>query len=104
MAQGNANQMFAEPKSLMKVAIKPTEIHLKRSESHSGHFLDCIRTREESVAPPEVAHRSTTLCLLADTAMRLGRKLRWDPDKEEFVGDAEANRTLSRAMRAPWQV
>jgi hypothetical protein len=54
------------------------------------------------VAPAEVAHRSTTLCLISDIAMRLGRKLRWDPATETFPGDDEANRMLARSMRAPW--
>ena len=45
---------------------------------------------------------STTLCLISDIAMRLGRKLRWNPEREEFVGDDEANRLLARSMRAPW--
>jgi hypothetical protein len=66
--------------------------------------LECVRTRRESIASAEVAHRSTTLCLISDIAMRLGRKLRWDPDKEEFPGDEEANRMLGRSMRPPWRL
>ena len=56
------------------------------------------------MAPAEVAHRSTTLCLISDIALRLGRRLRWDPDAEAFPGDDEANRMLGRPMRAPWAV
>ena len=104
MAQGNAASILGSPASLLRQSIAANGIHLVRSDNHADHFLECVRTRRESIAPAEVAHRSTTLCLLADLAMRLGRKLRWNPDKEEFVGDAEANRFLSRAMRAPWQV
>jgi hypothetical protein len=54
--------------------------------------------------PIEVAVRSDTLCHLSDIAMRLGRKLKWDPAQEEFVGDAEANRMRSRPMRSPWRL
>jgi predicted dehydrogenase len=102
MAQGNASSILAEPPSLLQTVIGPDEIRLPRSDNHARHFLECIRSRQETVAPAEVAHRSTTLCLISDIAMRLGRKLRWDPEKEEFVGDDEANRMLARAMRSPW--
>jgi hypothetical protein len=56
------------------------------------------------VAPIEVAVRSDTLCQLSDIAMRLGRKLKWDPAKEDFAGDAEASRMLTRPMRSPWRL
>ena len=102
MAQGNASSILAEPQSLLRTVIGPNEIHLPRSDNHAKHFLECIRSRRETVAPAEVAHRSTTLCLISDIAMRLGRKLRWDPATETFPGDEEANRLLSRAMRSPW--
>jgi len=102
MAQGNAFSILAEPPSLLQTVIGPDEIHLPRSDNHAAHFLECIRSRRETVAPAEVAHRSTTLCLISDIAMRLGRKLRWDPEREEFVGDDEANRLLARSMRPPW--
>jgi len=102
MAHGNAFSILAEPPSLLQTVIRPGEIRLPRSDNHATHFLECIRSRQETVAPAEVAHRSTTLCLISDIAMRLGRKLRWDPEREEFVGDDEANRLLARSMRAPW--
>ena len=54
------------------------------------------------MAPVEVAHRSNSICLLGAIAMNLGRKLNWDPDKEVFLGDDEANGMLSRPMRSPW--
>ena len=104
MAQGNACAILADPPSLLRSVIGPGEIHLTRSDNHALHFLECVRTRHETVAPAEVAHRSTTLCLISDIAMRLGRKLRWNPDTEEFAGDDEANRMLGRSMRAPWAV
>jgi len=104
MAHGNACSIRAEPPSLLRTAIGPQEVRLVRSDNHALHFLECVRSRRETVAPAEVAHRSTTLCLLADIAMRLGRRLRWDPDREEFPGDDEANRLLGRAMRAPWRL
>jgi hypothetical protein len=94
----------AEPKSLLKRPLAPSDIHLPVSNHHQQNFLDCIKTRGRTVAPIDIAVRSDTLCQLSDIAMRLGRKLRWDPDKEEFPGDAAANRMLTRPMRAPWHL
>jgi hypothetical protein len=51
----------------------------------------------------EVGHRSCTMCLLGSIAMQLGRKLRWNPDLEQFVDDPEADRLLTPPMRAPWR-
>ncbi|MGB2820522.1 MAG: Gfo/Idh/MocA family oxidoreductase [Phycisphaerae bacterium] len=103
-AYGNAFSADAHPKSLMKVTIPPDGIHLRRSDNHSLHFLDCVRTRSETVAPAEVAHRSTTICHLSDIAIRLGRRLRWDPQREQFLNDDQANRMLGGAMRSPWRL
>jgi len=94
----------AEPKSLLTSRIRPGEVHLYRSRNHKGDFLECIRTRTEPVAPVEVGHRSCSACLLGDIAMRLGRKLRWDPDRERFIDDPEADRWIARPMRAPWRL
>ncbi len=94
----------AEPKSLLESTIKPDEIHLYKSNSHKGNFYECIKSRKQTVAPVEVAHRSCSVCLLGHIAMRLGRKLRWDPAGEVFVGDAEANKMISRPMRSPWHL
>jgi predicted dehydrogenase len=92
----------AEPKSLLSSTIGPDEIHLYRSRDHHDNFLDCVRTRQPTIAPAEVAHRTASICHLANIAMRLGRKLKWDPAAERCVGDDEANRMLSRTMRSPW--
>ena len=94
----------AWPREMLRQPIGPGEVRLPFSNHHQENFLDCIRTRARPVAPVEVAVRSDTLCQLSDIAMRLGRRLRWDPDAETFVGDAEANRMLSRAMRSPWRL
>ena len=94
----------AEPKSLLKTIIGPNEIHLYESDNDDRNFLECVRTRAETASPIEAAHRSTTVCYLGNIAMLLGRKLRWDPEKERFVGDDEANRMLSGAMRSPWRL
>jgi myo-inositol 2-dehydrogenase/D-chiro-inositol 1-dehydrogenase len=92
----------AQPKSLLTSTIGPNEIHLYKSNNHKANWLECIKSRTETIAPAEIGHRSCTVCLLGDIAMRLGRKLRWNPDTEQFVGDDEANKMLWRPMRSPW--
>jgi myo-inositol 2-dehydrogenase/D-chiro-inositol 1-dehydrogenase len=94
----------ANPKSLLTSTIGPDEIHLYKSNHHKANWLECIKSRAETIAPAEIGHRSCTVCLLGDIAMRLGRKLRWNPDTEQFIGDEQANRMLYRPMRSPWML
>jgi len=96
-------QVDAQPKSLLKVVIGPNEkVQLRRPLR--ADFIDCVRKGIETCAPVEVAHRSTTLCSIGAISMLVRRKLTWDPVKEEFADDDEANRLRSRAMREPWQL
>jgi predicted dehydrogenase len=74
------------------------------STDHKGNWLDCVRKGEPTICPAEVGHRSATVCHLGGIGYRLGRKLRWDPAKEEFVGDEAANKELTREPRAKWKV
>jgi myo-inositol 2-dehydrogenase/D-chiro-inositol 1-dehydrogenase len=94
----------AQPKSLLTSTIGPDEIHLYKSNNHKGNWLECIKSRAETIAPVEIGHRSCTVCLLGEIAMRLGRKLKWNPDTEQFIGDDQANRMLWRPMRSPWRL
>jgi len=71
---------------------------------HHRNFLDCVKTRAKTIAPAEIAHRSTTTCHAANICLRLGRKVRWNPQTERFVNDAEADRMLARSMRGPWHL
>ena len=100
----NRNKLDAHPKSLLKSVIAPNEIHLIESGSHHRNFLDAVRARKQTACPIDVAVRSNTICQLDDIAIRLGRKLRWDPEKEEFINDTEAGRMLTRSMRSPWHL
>lgn len=72
------------------------------SDDHMGNFFDCVRSREQPICEAEIGHRSASICHLGGIALRLGRKLKWDPKREQFVGDREANKFLSRKMRKPW--
>jgi len=79
-------------------------VRLGYSNDHKRNFLDCVKSRQKTVSPIDVAVRSDTVTHQDHIAMTLGRKLRWDPAKEEFVGDAGANEMLSRPMRSPWHL
>ena len=92
----------ANPKSLLTSTIGPDEIHLYKSNNHKANWLECIKSRKETIAPAEIGHRSCTVCLLGEIALQLGRKLKWDPDAEQFVNDDAANRMVTRPMRSPW--
>jgi predicted dehydrogenase len=93
----------SDPKIITSV-IGPEEIHLYESKDHHGNWLDCIKTRRQPIAPVEVAHRACSACLLHHIAMKLPRKLHWDPLKERFKNDDEANAMLSRAQRPPYAI
>ena len=98
------SRIDASPKKLLTSVIGPDEIHLYESKDHRGNLVDCIRTRSEPVATAEIGHRSASVCHLGNIAMILGRKLKWNPETERFVGDPVAGRMLGRAMRSPWRV
>jgi hypothetical protein len=90
--------------SLKKEVIGPNEVHLQKSDNHHRNFLDGILTGRDPIAPVELGHYSSTLCHLGNIAMLMKRKLNWDPEKEKFIGDDEANRMLSKPMRGPWKL
>jgi len=94
----------AQPRSLLDEKIGPDETRLYASPGHAQNFIECVRTRRETITPPEIAHRATSTALLGGIACQLRRPLQWDPEKERFVNDSEADRLLCYAMRAPWQV
>ncbi len=97
-------QLEAQNKALLRETFGPNETHLYRSPDHARNFIDCVRTRGETITPAEVAHRATSTALLGGLACQLGRKLEWNPDAERFVNDDQANGLLRCSMRSPWGV
>jgi predicted dehydrogenase len=93
----------SDPKIITSV-IGPEEIHLYRSNDHHGNWLECVKSRQETIAPVEVAHRSCTACLIHHMVMKLKRKLTWDPLREHFKNDDEANARISRPQRWPYTI
>jgi len=96
--------LVTEPESLASSVIGPGDVHLPRSEGHEANFIDCVRTRRTPVCPIDDAVRSDLISQVSDIAIRTGRKITWDPVREEIVGDADASRLVSRGLREPWRL
>jgi len=96
----------ASPASLLDEQLRPGEVRLYGAVEDGEHrnFLDCVKSRRPCYGPAEVGHRTISVAHIANIAMRLGKKLRWDPAAERFPDDDSANRLLTRAMREPWRL
>jgi predicted dehydrogenase len=92
----------ASDPAILKEELPESSPRVYFSSDHMGNFFDCVKSRETTICPAEVGHRSASLCHLGVTAIRLGRKLNWDPVREQFVDDTEANTYLARPMRKPY--
>ena len=95
-------KLIASDPNILKEVIEENEIHLYKSENHWQNFIDCVRSRRETIAPIEVAYRAISVALLGEIAMTTGQKIQWDPVKEEIIGNPVASRLLSRPYRQPW--
>jgi hypothetical protein len=113
--QTDGIKVWSDPASLAKSVIGPNEFHLPVSNpsrkkndraayipDHVRNFIQAVKTRQDPIEPVEIGHRTAALCHLGNIAMRLHRKIRFDPVKEQILGDDEANALLDRPMRAPW--
>ena len=95
----------ASSPTILNSTIGPEETHLYTCPGgEQRNFLDCVKSRQACYFPPEIGQRCFTIAHMGNIAMTLGKKLRWDPDNEQFVDDAEANRMLKRAARSPWHL
>lgn len=94
----------ASSQDILKARLGASDVRLPVWPGEHRNFLDCVWTRGTPYFPVEVAHRCFTILHIGNIAMWLGRKLRWDPAAERFVGDATADRYLARAQRAPWRL
>jgi predicted dehydrogenase len=93
----------ASDKKLLEQPLPKNAVRLEVSPNHMANFMDCLRTRKRPICDVEIGHRSVTVCHIGAIALRTGKKLKWDPVKEQF-DDAEANKWLSRPMLAPWKL
>jgi hypothetical protein len=100
VSRGSISSMPAE---ILQTPLGERDFRLPSvGNNHRQNWLDCIRTRRRPVADVEIGAKSAQVCQLGNIGYRLRRMLRWDPQREEFTNDAEANRLRSRENRAPW--
>jgi len=102
--QQAAKKLDASDPRLLESVIGPNETHLTVSKEHHGNWLESIVSRKEPIAPAETGHRSCSACLLHHAAMKLNRRLYWDPQQERFKNDPEANALLSRPQRKAYAI
>ena len=88
----------------LEIKLKQDDVHLPQSNNHGVNFAEAVKGRRDPVSNIEDAVHSDIISHVSDIAIRCGRKVVWDPVKEQFVGDDEANRMLSRAHRQPWRL
>ncbi|MBN1342738.1 MAG: Gfo/Idh/MocA family oxidoreductase [Phycisphaerae bacterium] len=100
----NRGYIETDPPSLLDEPIRPNDLRLYHSDNHQDNWLDCLHTRSKPICDVEIGHRSATVCHLGNIAYWIKRPLKWDPVKERFVDDDEANRMLQRPMRSPWRL
>lgn len=101
-----AKALQASNPEILSTPLGEKEIHLHESPKGDHHldWITSIQTRKPAVTTPEIAHRSTSACIVGWISMKLGRKLTWDPEKEEFANDDEANSMRHREQRAPYGI
>jgi len=100
----NRGKLEASDPELLKPLQARDAVRLYVSRSHHGNWLECIRSRKLPICDVAIGHRSATVCHLGNIAVRSGKKVTWDPAKEEVVGDSEVAAMVSRPYRAPWKL
>jgi predicted dehydrogenase len=98
------SEIRADPPEILATPAGAGPVLLQRTLDHHTDWLECIASRARPICDVEVGHRSASACHLGNIAIRLGRKLTWDPATERFLADEEADRMISKPMRSPWSV
>jgi predicted dehydrogenase len=94
----------SKPGEILTTPLKEGDFRVYPSSDHARNWLDCVRTRKDPICTAEIGHHSATICHLGNIGYALRRTLKWDPKKEQFTGDDEANKLLDYEPRAPWKV
>ncbi len=92
------------PGELAKAELKDDRQTIYYSTNHQRNWVECLRSRKQPICPAEVGHRSASICHLANLGYQLGSNLKWDPAKEQFIGNDEANRLVLPPYRDPWKL
>jgi hypothetical protein len=99
-----SDSFYASNQKLWKQELKPEDEKLYVSGNHIRNFIDCVKSRAETVCPVEMAIRCDTIAHMVNAAARTQRTIHWDPKTEEIVGDAEAAKMLIRPHREEWKI
>lgn len=98
------SNIVSYPANILTQPLRPTDARVYHANSHSGNFLECVRSRRLTICNPETAVYTMNAILIGGISLILQRALKWDPVKAEFVGDDQANRLLSYTPRPPWRL
>ena len=98
----SSKALNASDLKILTSQIGENETHLYKIDDQHGNWLECIKSRKEPISPIEKGHKACTTCLISDIAMQFSRKLEWNPDKEIFINNDEANAMLHRGQRKPY--
>lgn len=100
----NRKKLTTTPEDLLEKPLSADDVHLYQSKDHFANWFDCIKSRKLPICDVAIGHRSASVCHLGNIAIRTGRKIQWDPVREEIVGDADASNLVHRPYREPWQL
>lgn len=92
------------PDEILEEPLDEHCVKLYASRNHYQNWLECIKSRKDPICSVETGHRSATVCHLGNIAVRSGKQVRWDPCKQQIVGDAKLADWVSRPYRAPWKL
>jgi predicted dehydrogenase len=98
------NAFYASDQKLWKQEFKPGEERLYVSPEHNRNFIDCVKSRKETVCPVEMGIRCDTIAHMVNVAAQTGRTIKWDPKAEQIVGDAKAAKMITRPYRKKWKI
>jgi predicted dehydrogenase len=104
MISVDRSHLLAVPDKILKDPLRDGDVHLPEFPGHHRNWLDCIRSRSKPICDVKVGARSVTVCHLGNLAYWNQRRLRWDAQQWQFIGDAEANTWLDRPRREPWSL
>lgn len=94
----------SDPANIVEKKIGDNETRLYKSDNHYQDFISAMKSRKKPICDVETGHRTATICNIANITYQLGRPLKWDPEKEKFIGDSEANKLRTKEYRKPWKV
>ncbi len=96
-------KLESNPSEILKTPLGEKDRRVYPSNNHVRNWLDCVKSRKDPICTAEIGHRTASVCHLANLGYKLRRKLTWDPAKEQFVNDAEANKLTARKPREGWE-